>query len=300
MKRTPEQMINSLNFKLQEYQQLTRLVEWSKDQITLSTGKILKNLDRARFIKRIMNPKTDLWCKNIDRLLNGEVTELEIKSELAALGGKACQDKYGAKIRSNLNSGIPWNKGLKGNYPYKFGPRPQHVKDKISAKNSGKNNGMYGVKMSDADRQMRSDIIRTKILEGKFTPISNNRNTHWNATLDTQKYRSSWESLYQYINPAAEYEKLRLAYEYNGKRLVYIVDFIDYKNKIVVEVKPRELCTGEKFRAKISALTAWAKQHQFSVLIVDKQWLQEQRIHIDYSRFDNKTEKKIKAMYETN
>ena len=44
----------------------------------------------------------------------------------------------------------------------------------------------------------------------------------------------------------------------------------------------------------------WAKNNGYTVLLADKEWLQAQVIDIDYSRFNNKTAKKIKALYETN
>jgi hypothetical protein len=47
------------------------------------------------------------------------------------------------------------------------------------------------------------------------------------------------------------------------------------------------------------ALTSWATANLYSVLIVTKKWLQEQTCDIDYSRFDKKTEMKIRKLYET-
>jgi hypothetical protein len=301
MKKTPTQMMKLINDKLVRYNQNIRIVSWSGKSIELSNGNILQDKKRSRFIKRVMTEKTDEWIKNIDKLLAGEILESDIKSKLSAIGGRAVQKKY-EKIKNNLNTGIPWNKGMKGNYPYKFGPKPQGVKDKISKKNSGCNNGMFGIKMSEDQKNTRSDKMKQLILDGKFTPNTNNRNTHWNSEFNGKKYRSSWESLYQYLNPTASYETLRIEYFLGIKRKIYIVDFIDHINKTVIEVKPRELCTGEKFEMKMKSLTDWAIKNKYSVLLVDAEWLKSQIefIEIDYSKFDNNTSKKIKSLYETN
>ena len=300
MKKTADQMMTIINNKLTEYTQSIRVVEWSGKNIILSTGKILTNSDRARFIKRIMNTKTDLWCRCMDRLISGEITESEIKSKLSAIGGKAVQKKYGNIIKQNLNTGIPWNAGTIGQNIGTRGARTQAVKDKISVQNSGPKNGMFGVKMSIADKAMRSTTMKKKILSGEFTPNSNNRNTHWESTFNNKTYRSSWEALYQHINQDAEYEKLRIEYTFNGVTKIYIVDFVDHVNKQVIEVKPRELCAGEKFQAKLTALTAWAELNKYTLIIADKEWLQLQNNNIDYTKFDNNTARKIKALYETN
>lgn len=34
-------------------------------------------------------------------------------------------------------------------------------------------------------------------------------------------------------------------------------------------------------------------------MVVDKKWLQGQKVVIDYDKFDDKTKRKIKALYET-
>lgn len=289
-----------LNTKLVEHNQSIRVIDYSCNTITLSNGETLQGNKFEKFKKRVMNKKTDLWVNNIDKLVNGTITETEIKSELASIGGKSVQKKYGSIIKQNLNTGTSWNAGTKGQNIGTLVPRSQTVKDKISKKNSGTSNGMYGVKMSDDAKKIKSDLMKKKILLGEFTPNSNNRNTHWDSTFNGKKYRSSWEALYQYINQSAEYEKLRIEYTFNGVTKIYIVDFIDHTNKQLIEVKPRELCTGEKFQSKMSALSEWAKTYNYKIIIVDKQWLQNQLLEIDYTKFDVNTAQKIKALYEIN
>ena len=295
MKKTSQQMIETLNCKLQEYEQTTRVIELGSTYIVLDNGCKLEHNERLKFIRRIFNKKTNLWVKNIDSILSGDITVQAIKSKLASNGGFAVQKQHKDKIKQNLNTGLPWNKGLT-NLPGR--PLSDESKLKISIANSGDKNGMFGVKMSDEKKKEKSELMKQLILNGKFTPNSNNRNTHWTSEFDGKKYRSSWEALYQYINPIAKYETLRIEYELNDIIQIYIVDFIDEVNRVLVEVKPKQLCSGDKFEAKMKALTNWANENLYTILMVDKDWILSQSIYIDYSRFDLQTSQKIRKLYE--
>lgn len=295
MKKTSQQMIETLNCKLQEYEQTTRVIELGSTYIVLDNGCKLEHNERLKFIRRIFNKKTNLWVKNIDSILSGDITVQAIKSKLASNGGFAVQKQHKDKIKQNLNTGLPWNKGLT-NLPGR--PLSDESKLKISIANSGDKNGMFGVKMSDEKKKEKSELMKQLILNGKFTPNSNNRNTHWTSEFDGKKYRSSWEALYQYINPIAKYETLRIEYELNDIIQIYIVDFIDEVNRVLVEVKPKQLCSGDKFEAKMKALTNWANENLYTILMVDKDWILSQSIYIDYSRFDLQTAQKIRKLYE--
>lgn len=296
--RTKKKM-DSINQRLAEYQQDTKLTDLTTNSLSLNNGQILYDTTASRFIKRVMNKKVTDWVKNTDALLAGSVTDDQIKNISFAIGGRACQQKHGEKIKNNLNSGTPWNKGTRGQNIGKGRAQTQLTKNKISVKNSGSGNGMYGVKLSDKTKQLISKNIKRKILLGEFTPNSNNRNTHWESMLDGILYRSSWEALYKYFNNNALYEELRLKYSYEGDSKIYIVDFIDHVCKQVIEVKPIELCVGKKFNAKMMALKKWANEESYKVLLVDQNWFKQQNIQIDYSRFDRKTALKIRKFYET-
>ena len=298
MKITNQQMIIRLNTVLENHNQSTRVVSYTGNCITLSTGLTLTDNNKHKFYKRTMNTKTDLWVNHIDDLLSGVITEEEIRSKLASIGGKSVQTKHGDKIKKNLNTGKSWNAGTKGQNIGKGKPRSLEIKEKISKSNSGEGNGMYGYRYTPLEKAVKSQTMRNLILEGKFTPNSNNKNTHWESMYNGKKYRSSWEALYQYFNPHAEYEKLRIEYILSGVRKIYIVDFIDHVSRYVIEVKPRKLCVGESFKAKIKALNEWATHNNYTVLLITEDWLIENQILIEYSRFDIKTEKKIRAFYE--
>lgn len=291
--------LEKINERLELFQQTTRIVKLSTTELILNTGNIFYENDAGRFIKRVMNNNVLEWVKNTDKLLSGEIQDTDIKFISCSKGGKACQALHGDKIKQNLNNGIPWNAGTKGENIGSMGPRPQSVKNKISVGNSGENNGRYGYHYSDDEKKVKSEKMKELILSGEFTPKLNNRNTHWESSLDNVMYRSSWEAWYKFINPNAEYESLRITYSFNGESKIYIVDFIDNKAKQVIEVKPKELCVGDKFNCKINALKDWANTNSYSVLIVDKLWLITHTTHLDYTRFDKKTAEKIKGLYET-
>jgi hypothetical protein len=302
MPKTSNQMIEKINGILEKYNQLVRVVFWSSTEIKLSNGTVYTNGDRKKFILRITNKKTDLWVKNIDKLLDGSISESEIKSLLASVGGKSCQKLHGEKIKKNLNTGVPWIKGKTGVFvPWNKG-LSKHSDERIKSMSRdriGAGNPFFGRKHTDTVKEDQSNLMKNKILKGEFTPNSNNRNTHWDAFFDNKKYRSSWEALYQYLNPDAEYEKLRIPYYDEGKEKIYIVDFIDYRNKLVVEVKPKELCSGRKFESKMRSLNLWAEKNNFRLLIVSKDWFLSNKAQIDYNRFDEKTQLKLKKLYET-
>lgn len=291
--------LNKINERLELFYQTTRIIELSPNGVTLNSGVKLSSKDANKFIKRIMNDKVLDWVKNIDKLLTGEVSEHMIKAISFSIGGRACQAKHGEKLKRNLNTGISWNAGTKGQRIGTMLPRSTAVKQAISEKNSGRGNGRYGYRYSDDERLSKSKTMKNAILDGRFTPKLNNKNTHWESSLDGIMYRSSWEAWYKFINPNAIYESLRIPYILNGKENIYIVDFIDHCAKVVVEVKPKELCVGEKFSAKKQALISWAQQNNYTAMIVDKEWLQRNTTTMDYSRFDEATAKKIKDLYET-
>lgn len=296
MKISYEKWVEILNAKLVEYNQQTRVVEIGQYYLILDNGVILRDKDFIKFKKRIMNKVTTCWVCNIDNLLTGKINESVIKSELASAGGKKCQQLHGDKIKKALSNQIPWNKGLKG-LPGK--PHTAKTREKIGLKNSGKGNGMYGHKMSAAEKKHRSDTMRKLILEGKFTPNSNNRNTHWESFYRGKSYRSSWEALYQYYDNTAVYEECRISYEFEGKQRIYIVDFVNHESKLLIEVKPRELCNDAKFIAKMKALESWANKTNYTILIADQNWFFDNVNITDYSQFDELTTTKLKKFYET-
>lgn len=106
--------LDKINGRLAMYNQSTRVVELSPNEVILNSGLKLCNNDANKFVKRIMNDKVLEWVKNIDKLLTGEVSEQVIKAFSFSIGGRACQAKHGEKLKQNLNTGTSWNAGTKG------------------------------------------------------------------------------------------------------------------------------------------------------------------------------------------
>ncbi len=282
-----------LNERLLNFNQKILVKEYLRDRIIFANDIELNDKNSKKYKRRIINKKTDAWVKNSDGLLSGTISESEVKASICSVGGIMCQKKYGEKIRQNLNIGIPWNKGLKG---LKGTPHTEETKLKIGQKNKGENNGMYGKEIPMEKRQQISTYMKKLILDGKFTPNSNNRNTHWDSYYKGKKYRSSWEALYQYFDEAAEYEQLRIMYKFNNIEQVYIVDFVNHITKTCIEVKPKELCDGDKFKAKLEALKEWAADKQYSYMLVTKEWFKNQQVQIVLDDFDSNTQQKIKNL----
>jgi hypothetical protein len=315
MKIKSTEMIQKFNKILENAQQKIRILEWSGTSILLSNGLKLEYDNRRVFLRRLSSNQS-IWRENIDNLLDGRITDKEIKSIISKIGGFSCQHKRKEQgLPAIINQPtIPWNKGkMLNEYTTKGGNlyadcmwQTGQTKEtnsklaKLSRDRTSIGNPMYGKKHNQEVREAKSKLMKEKILKGEFTPNSNNRNTHWNSMLDSKKYRSSWEALYQYYNPAAEYEKLRIPYEYLNNYKIYIVDFIDYTNRILIEVKPKELCNGAIHEAKMIALADWAKINRFTILIANQEWFLVQSSDIDYTRFDELTAAKIKKFYEAN
>lgn len=295
--------IEKFNSILIEHGQTTIAISITGDLIVLSNGVVIDDRRSVKKCKKRVMQGHPIWKTEFDNLYNLDLkirktAEEYARKQTSKAGGVACQQKNGSKIRNNLNCGIPWNKGLKGKYPYSR-PHDEISKSKISAANSGPNNGMYGKKMSEFQKQHRSKVMKQKILSGQFTPNSNNRNTHWDAYYKGKKYRSSWESLYQYFDNLAEYEILRIPYEFENQEFVYITDFVNHTTKQIIEVKPTEMLNNKKTSAKISAAKKWCRDHGYEFVLADKKYFLDKGFPNSLNEFDIRTQHKIIKLYET-
>lgn len=294
--------IEKFNRILKEYNQQLRATEITGKKVILSNGLILTKSSDVRACKKRVMTGDEVWKKNFDRIYSIDnsqkiIAEKECKSAISRKGGINCQKKHRNKIRSNLNTGTPWNKGTKGRYPYSY-PCSEDTKRKIGDANRGEKNGMFGKKHSDEYKNKQSKRIKNLILSGKFTPNSNNRNTHWDSFYKNRKYRSSWEALYQYFDNSAEYETLRIPYRFDNQSCIYIIDFVNHKTKIVIEVKPRELVNNAKTQAKISAAKEWCTKNGYTFLLADKDYFLSKSMPADLTEFDTRTQNKIRNLYE--
>jgi len=296
--------IEKFNKILKDYKQSLYAVFINGQKVILSNGLELKEkTEIERCKKRVMRGHA-VWKEHFDRLYSltpaiRNNAEKFCRSATSKQGGISCQQLHGERIiQKNLNSRDPWSKGLKGNYPYSY-PCSEETKKKISEANKGEKNGMYGRRMSEKEKQRKSRLMKEKILAGEFTPNSNNRNTHWDSYYKNKKYRSSWEALYHFFDAAAEYETIRIPYEYNNLEHIYIVDFVNHQTKTLIEVKPEEMLNDKRTQAKIAAAKEWCLENNYNLLVADKNYFISKPRPNTLKDFDIHTQNKIRKLYET-
>lgn len=294
--------IEKFNKILKEHFQKLQAIKITGKEIVLSNGLNLISPQDIRLCKRRVMNGDKVWKEYFDEIYSldknqRDNAEKKCRSLTSVKGGITCQKKYKEKIKLNLNNNNPWNKGMKGNYPYSY-PCSEETKQKISKSNYGDKNGMFGKKLSVGQKYMKSQKMKELILSGQFTPNSNNRNTHWDSFYKHKKYRSSWEALYQYFDNEAEYETLRITYNFDNNDYIYIIDFVNHKTKTVVEVKPIELINDKKTQAKISAAQKWCNNNKYTFILADKNYFLSLSMPTNLTEFDAKTQNKIRKLYE--
>lgn len=308
MRRTKEEMIKDANQILNDFSQKLRIVEWTMDHLVLSNGTVLKTESEIKKCSnRVSSNSNPKFIENFDIIYGLDEKSSnnclrEIKNEGCRKGGLSVQSRYGEKIKQNLNTGVPWNLGKKGQIAWHTGltkyDHPSIME--ISKAKSGKLNPMYGRKMSDEDKKYRSDLMKQKILDGEFTPNIHNSRTHWQAEYSGKKYRSSWEALFASLQFFAgfeelEYEKIRIPYtDKNGKDRVYIVDFVgedSEKQKYIIEVKP-SIHRKNSLEKEMEAIR-WGNRNGYKFIIVDEDYISSLWYAINLDNFDDNTQKKI-------
>lgn len=129
---------------------------------------------------------------------------------------------------------------------------------------------------TEATRIKHSNTMKNKILKGEFTPKSNNRRTWKRIYKDGFAFRSSWElKFYNYCldnNIAIEYETLRIPYEFDGNRYIYITDFVSHTEKKVYEIKPSSMI-DDKVRAKEKFASEWCKANGYEYVFITESFL---------------------------
>ena len=150
-------------------------------------------------------------------------------------------------------------------------------------KKQHENNTCYRIK----DKKMMGEKISLKLKEsiksGKFTPCVTNSWCHskinvkfiLNDKIESVNLRSSWEAYFQLLNPTIKYEELRIPYFYKNKFHTYIVDFIDYDNKIVYEIKPKSLQLKGRNKIKNIELIKWCTINNYKFKYIDEDYFKK-------------------------
>lgn len=152
-------------------------------------------------------------------------------------------------------------------------------------------NTIYRANEETLNRVKNENSIRMKqkIKNGDFTPCSTNSWCHskykikfiQNNKLISVTVRSSWEAIFQLLNPTLLYEKLRVQYiEVDNKLHNYIVDFIDIDNKIVYEVKPDSCKELKNNILKNKALINWCKANNYNMQYIDENYFKTHNFNI--------------------
>lgn len=168
-------------------------------------------------------------------------------------------------------------------------------RQKMSKRQLGQNNTCHKIsqeKLEQMHKQM-SILMKEKIKNGTFTPcITNswaNSQTKLIVNGFSKYYRSTWEAVFQILNPTCVYETTRIQYidEHNEEH-VYIIDFTDNINKILYEIKPDRLKMNIKNLLKAKYAILWCKKNGYQYKMITNEYFQKNAKLIDYSKYDSK------------
>jgi len=154
------------------------------------------------------------------------------------------------------------------------------TKTKISTSNKRTHNSPeYRKKKIETHKNVGeklSKILKDKIAAGEFTPKITNAWTRAKISLilDDIKFsfRSSWEAAFFILNPTFVYEKIRIPYISDNKQRNYIVDFADYTNNILYEIKPNSLTASPNCQIKQKAAEEWCNTNGWEYKIISEDW----------------------------
>lgn len=134
------------------------------------------------------------------------------------------------------------------------------------------------------ERLKQSNTMKDLIESGKFTPNITNTWTRWTSKIGNKKFRSNFDALfhiYSEVNDMDyEYEKLRIPYYFEGKKHIYIVDYISRKTKTAIEIKPSNLTELPRNIEKERSLKQWCSNNGYSYKIITETFLKE--FFLDY------------------
>ncbi len=147
-------------------------------------------------------------------------------------------------------------------------------RNKKAGKNISKSLKLYFDNETDIHKNIRlkkqSNTMIKLISEGKFKPKTNNVYNGKIIEINGQKYRSSWDAMFHILNPDLQYEGIVIPYKIDNKIRNYFVDFVDNKNKILYEIKPKIRHNDKKNIIKFEALKKYSEKNNFTYKIIDE------------------------------
>ena len=155
-------------------------------------------------------------------------------------------------------------------------------------------------------KEKQATKLKNKISSGEFTPCIINSLTKKDISsplYPDYKFRSSWELVFWFYNkdtiPYENYEKLRIPYTFNGVNHNYIVDFIDYVNNKVYEIKPESMCSREMNQIKFKTLKEWCLTNGYECVIISDNEIKNILLNLtNYDFLDDSCKKNISNSFK--
>jgi len=165
---------------------------------------------------------------------------------------------------------------------YKFCEDPRCNYKFISERQVGINNTCHRMTEETFNSMCIKNSIKMKlnIKEGKFIP---NITNSWaksrceisfirDGKMVNMKTRSTWEAYFQLSNTNLVYEKIVIPYLYKDIEYNYIVDFVDYENKVLYEIKPLSNRDNEIVKVKTKYGRRWCKLNGYKYILITDKW----------------------------
>jgi hypothetical protein len=281
MKKSYKTLIIEYNHRLAECGQSLFVCDWIEGMLVLSTGVTLNAQDIRNFRSHIKSPMLqkrldELYIINVDRPSMIKEIQRKYASDKNKEWWKTLDPTSAEQKRSHMRSiqklvdhsaivmPEPWNKG-----------KTKHTDSRLeknSKARTGDKNPMYGTRWTEAQKQEKSEWVKSRIESGEWTPHAHNSRTHWNCSYNGKHYRSSWEVIYAALNVDDLYETVRIPYVIDGKRRIYIVDFFNPSTKTITEVKPLIHTTDAVVEAKTEAAIEWCNTQGYKFRVVSEQY----------------------------
>lgn len=137
---------------------------------------------------------------------------------------------------------------------------------------AAKADGSYIQPVSEATREKLSNNMKMLIANGILKPSITDTWTKTRIEYCGNKFRSSWELCFSLLNPFFEYEKHRIQYiKENGEKSTYIVDFSDFHNNILYEIKPLRVYEDNiNNQLKEKAAQNWCNENGWKYEIINE------------------------------
>lgn len=165
---------------------------------------------------------------------------------------------------------------------YKFCEESSCNYKSISERQIGFNNTCHRMTEETFNSMCIKNSLKMKlnIKEGRFIPNITNSWAKSRCEISfirdnkivNMKTRSTWEAYFQLFNTNLVYEKVVIPYFYKGIEHNYIVDFVDYVDKILYEIKPLSNKDNDIVKVKTKYGRRWCKLNGYKYILITDKW----------------------------